>query len=86
MKLKMLWMGSEGMRLFDAHRQALMTIYGCELDSANAEECRVRLLDGSMNKDLRAIVDHNIRTADALDPRHEGWKDVGFYWSKDDPS
>ena len=20
--------------------------------------------------------------ADALDPRHEGWKDVGFYWEK----
>ena len=80
MKLKMLWMGSEGMRLFDAHRQALKTIYGCELDSKNADECRLRLLHGSQSKELRAIVDHNIITADALDPKHKGWKDVGFYW------
>ena len=85
MKLKMLWMGSEGMRRFDAHRQALNTIYGCELDSKNAEECRLRLLHGSQSKEFRAIVDHNIITADALDPKHEGWTDVGFYWSKEDP-
>lgn len=87
MKRKMWWLMKEGGRpAFKAHKQALSTIYGCELDPKNAEECRLRLLRGSTSKELRAIVDHNIITADALDPEHEGWKDVGFYWSKDDPS
>lgn len=71
---------------YDDQKQALSTIYGCELDASNAEACRNRLLITSASKELRAIVDHNIRTADALDPKHEGWKDVGFYWSKDDLS
>lgn len=83
MYLKMLWMmKKEGARLFDAHKAALKTIYGCELDPKNAEECRLRLLKGSISRELRAIVDHNIICADALDPKHEGWKDVGFYWEK----
>ena len=87
MKRKMFClMKQEGMRLFDAHTIALKTIYGVELDAKNAEECRLRLLNGSQSKELRAIVDHNIITADALDPKHEGWKEVGFYWSKDDPA
>jgi type I restriction-modification system DNA methylase subunit len=83
---KMFFLRKEGMGFFEAHKQALSTIYGCELDSKNAEDCRKRLLGKSTSKELRAIVDHNIVTADALDPKHDGWKDVGFYWSKDDPS
>ncbi len=84
---KVWWLIKDGGRpAFKAHKQALSTIYGCELDPKNAEECRLRLLKGSQSKELRAIVDHNIITADALDPNHEGWKDVGFYWSKDDPT
>jgi type I restriction-modification system DNA methylase subunit len=67
---------------YDDHKQALQTIYGCELDANNAEECRTRLLVKSESKELRVIVDHNIICADALDPKHEGWKDVGFYWNK----
>lgn len=70
------------MSIKDAHRQALSTIYGCELDADNAEECRQRLLNGSTSKELRKIVDRNIITADALDANHIGWSEVGFYWSK----
>ena len=85
MKAKMLWMKLENnIRCFDAHKTSLKTIYGCELDPVNAENCRLRLLNGSTSKELRAIVNHNIITADALDPNHDGWKDVGFYWSNDD--
>lgn len=85
LKRKMWWMMKEGdIRAFDAHKQALKTIYGVELDPKNAEACRLRLLNGSESKELRAIVNHNIRTADALDPEHDGWKDVGFYWSTEE--
>ena len=84
LKRKLWWAMKEGGRpAFKAHKQALSTIYGVELDPKNAEECRLRLLHGSQSKELRAIVDHNIITADALDPKHEGWKDVGFYWEKE---
>lgn len=87
MRRKMWWMmKKEKMRLFDAHRQALKTIYGVELDPKNAEECRVRLLNDSKSEELKTIVNHNIICADGLNPDHEGWKDVGFYWSKDDPA
>jgi hypothetical protein len=54
-----------------SHKDALKSIYGVELDEKNAEECRQRLLRGSRSKELRAIVDHNIICADALDPNHE---------------
>ena len=67
----------------EAHKIALSTIYGCELDKDNAEECRLRLLNGSTSKELRDIVDNNIITADALDPKHEGWNKVGFYWENE---
>ena len=63
-----------------AHKDALQSIYGVELDSKNAEECRLRLLGGSKSKELRAIVDHNIICADALNKEHPGWETVGFYW------
>jgi type I restriction-modification system DNA methylase subunit len=69
--------------LKEAHKIALSTIYGCELDSNNAEECRLRLLNGSISKELRDIVDNNIITADALDSKHEGWNKVGFYWENE---
>lgn len=62
------------------HKEALQTIYGVELDFDNAEECRLRLLKGSKSKELAKIVEHNIICADALDPNHEGWSEVGFYW------
>lgn len=84
LKRKMWWMmKKEGVRLFDAHRAALKTIYGCELDPKNAEECRTILLNGSQSKELRDIVDNNIITANALDPNHQGWSEVGFYWSNE---
>jgi hypothetical protein len=67
----------------EAHKIALSTIYGCELDANNAEECRLRLLNGSISKELRDIVDNNIITADALDSKHEGWNKVGFYWENE---
>lgn len=67
-----------------AHEKTLSTIYGCELDFNNAEECRQRLLKGSVSQKLRAIVDHNVICADALDHDHPGWKDVGFYWDEND--
>jgi type I restriction-modification system DNA methylase subunit len=80
MERKVWWlMKQDGQRAFNAHKQALKTTYGCELDADNAEQCRLRLLKGSTSQELRAIVDHNIITADALDPKHKGWKDVGFY-------
>ena len=75
-------MKEDGIGLFAAHKQSLSTIYGCELDSENAEECRLRLLNGSTSKELRAIVNHNIICADALDSNHLGWADVGFYWDE----
>jgi N-6 DNA Methylase. len=65
------------------HEEALNTIYGVELDFDNAEECRRRLLNGSDDLKLRAIVDHNIICANALDSEHPGWDKVGFYWHCD---
>ena len=62
------------------HSVALRTIYGVELNAENATECRQRLLMGFTHPELISIVNHNIICADALDPKHEGWSDVGFYW------
>jgi len=80
-KMENIIKSEKGITLYKAHRLALTTIYGCELDANNAEECRKRLLNGSTSQELRDIVDRNIITADALDPKHEGWSKVGFYWS-----
>ena len=82
MKRKMKYLCKGGMTGEKAHKQALSTIYGVEIDEKNAEECRVRLLCRRTNPELRAIVDHNIICADALDPNHPGWADVGFYWDE----
>ena len=66
----------------DAHKRALSAIYGVELDPKNAEECRLRILKGSVSHELRDIVDHNIICADGLDQHHDGWSKVGFYWDE----
>ena len=63
-----------------SHREALDSIYGVELDSANAEKCRLRLILGRRDPVLKEIVDRNIICADALDPEHPGWKKVGYMW------
>ena len=63
-----------------SHKQSLKTIYGVELDAKNAKDCRKRLLMGKKSKELKAIVEHNIVCADALDENHPGWREVGFYW------
>jgi len=59
---------------------ALDHIYGIEIDPKNAEACRLRLLMGSEDTEFRKIVNHNIICADALDPDHPGWKEVGYMW------
>ena len=71
-----------GRRVRAAHKQALKTIYGVELDAKNEEECRKRLLKGSTDLELISIVNHNIICADALDQNHIGWLKVGFYWDE----
>lgn len=65
------------------YRQALGTIYGVEIDAANAKECRERLSLGSKDPEVWAILENNIITADALDPNHPGWAKVGFYWDRE---
>ena len=80
-KMKHMILGC-GRPTYKAHKQALSTIYGVELDPKNAEECRLRLLKGSTSQELRDIVDHNIICADGLDQHHEGWGEVGFYWDE----
>ena len=72
------------MTLQEAHKQALSTIYGVELDERNAEECKQRLLRDSTDEELITIVDHNIICADALNHNHPGWSKVGFYWDEND--
>lgn len=65
------------------HADALRTIYGVELDPANAAECRQRLQLGSKSKEVADILARNIICANALDPQHVGWKDVGYMWDVD---
>ena len=67
-----------------SHKQSLSTIYGVELDEKNAEECRIRLLNGITSQELQDIVDNNIICADALNQNHQGWSKVGFYWDEND--
>lgn len=63
---------------------ALKTIYGIELDPSNAKECKERLSLGSKDSEVWEVLNHNIICANALDPTHEGWKQVGYMW--DGPS
>lgn len=62
------------------HLDALKTIYGVELDEANAAECRQRLSRGATDTATWTILNHNIICADALDPLHKGWDKVGYMW------
>lgn len=64
-----------------SHEKALSQIYGIELSEKNTIECKKRLSLGSDDQKIWEILDHNIINADALDPAHEGWVKVGFYWS-----
>lgn len=68
-----------------SHEEALKTIYGVELDKANVLECKQRLLLAVPNptKEAVTIINNNIICADALDPTHKGWDNIGFYWSKE---
>lgn len=63
-----------------SHIEALKTIYGVELDEANAQECRMRLSLGKTDKELWDVLNHNIVCADALNPNHKGWSKVGYMW------
>ena len=72
----------KGRNFFKIHRLALLNIFGVELDPKNAEECRKRLLGKSDSIELRELLRLHIICADALDPKHPGWEEVGFYWSK----
>lgn len=67
------------------HLDSLKTIYGIELDSVNADECRVRLSLGSKDKEIWKVLKHNIVCANALDANHNGWDDVGYMWEGKKP-
>ena len=64
------------------HLDAIKTLYGVELDKTNAQECRERLSLGSKDKAIWAVLHYNIICADALDPKHPGWHDVGYMWDE----
>ena len=66
------------------HSDAIATLYGIELDAANAKECRERLSLGSTDKQIWKVLNHNIICADSLDPLHEGWDKVGYMWNESD--
>lgn len=68
-----------------SHLDALKTIYGIELDPDNAKECRERLSLGSKSDDIWKVLNHNIICANALDPNHEGWNNVGYMWNGPTP-
>lgn len=63
-----------------SHLDSLKTIYGIELDPVNANECRDRLSLGSKDVEIINVLKHNIVCANALDPNHNGWNDVGYMW------
>lgn len=67
-----------------SHIDALKTIYGIELDQSNVRECRERLSLGDQDTEIWKVLNHNIVCANALDPNHDGWKEVGYMW--DGPS
>lgn len=65
-----------------SHLDAIKTIYGIELDADNAKECRERMALGSQDTEVWGVLNRNIVCASAIDPTHEGWKDVGYMWEK----
>jgi SAM-dependent methyltransferase len=64
------------------HHQALKTIYGVDIDQKNITECKQRLSMGSDNPAIWEILNHNVICADALNPEHAGWKEVGYMWDE----
>ncbi len=64
----------------NSHLESIKTIYGIELDPANAKECRERLSLGSKDKKIWEVLNRNIICADSLDPNHKGWSEVGYMW------
>lgn len=64
-----------------SHLDSLKTIYGIELDFNNAKECKERLSLGSKSKKIWEVLNNNIICANALDPNHEGWNNVGYMWN-----
>lgn len=70
------WRMQNGLSQLDS----LKTIYGIELDPDNAKECRERLALGSTDPELWKVLNHNIVCANALDPNHPGWNEVGYMW------
>ena len=66
----------------EIHYNAIKHIFGVELDPNNVEICRRRLLGSSSDPKLQELIRLHIICADALDPNHPGWEEVGFYWSK----
>lgn len=65
------------------HKEALFTIYGVDIDDDNANKCRERLLRGSTDPLLQAIVNRNIICGNPLNPKEKeyGWKHVGWMWN-----
>lgn len=82
LRRKILANPSNGGDLCYRHHKALKTIFGVELDLENVKKCRRRLLGSSTNPELQELVRLHIVCADALDPQHPGWGEVGFYWCK----
>ena len=63
-----------------SHLDSLKTIYGIELDPKNATECKERLSLGSKDVEIWKALNHNIVCANALDPDHVGWREIGYMW------
>jgi type I restriction-modification system DNA methylase subunit len=66
-----------------SHLESLKEIYGVELCPDNVVECKTRLTKNSIDPEIDRVLKSNIINADALDPTHIGWSDVGFYWGED---
>jgi SAM-dependent methyltransferase len=64
------------------YQQAIKTIYGVDIDQKNITECKQRLSIGSDNPAIWEILNHNVICADALNPEHAGWKEVGYMWDE----
>ena len=64
------------------HLEAIKSLYGVELDQKNTEECRTRLSLGSKNVAVWSVLNRNIVCANALDPLHPGWDEVGYMWDE----
>jgi hypothetical protein len=68
------------MKIGISHIDALRTMYGVDIDQTNVEECKERLSLGSKDEEILSILNRNIILADALNPDHKGWKEVGYMW------